>query len=93
MGASVSNRTIRRVLWFFGWIVCFPVSYWGLVDNQSWISIPALVAGCVSIYFSLQKRVCPSCGNGIRVVGYEATHCMKCGTPYGTGNAGPPRLD
>ena len=77
----MSNRHIRRFLWFFGWLVCLPVAGWGISSGD--LGIVAISGGaCLAcLYFSLHKIVCPQCGNALRVIGYHANNCPKCGTP------------
>ncbi len=78
----MSNRYVRKVLWFFGWLVCLPVLGWGISTGQIAVVATVSVAFFVSLYFSLQCVVCAHCANSLRVVGQQLNNCPKCGTPY-----------
>lgn len=76
------SRAIRRLLWFFAWLVCVPGFGWGISAGNRTLAGIAMIILLISLYFSLCKCICPNCGHAVRTVGARVRHCMRCGTAY-----------
>jgi hypothetical protein len=83
---SDRKPSLRRLLWYLACLVCLPAIGWGIGTGRIVLAGVALPAFLVSIYFSLNKLVCPNCGKAMRAVGQELPNCPLCGTPYGEGD-------
>ena len=80
------SRGQRFLLLLGACLVGLPLIGWGIGTGQLWAIAVGLVVGLGCFYLSLRSLTCPKCGYAIRVVSAPATHCMKCGTPYESGN-------
>ena len=83
----MNSRFGRRLLWFSGWLVWLPVAGYGISTGNLLL---AFVVGpplfLASLYFSLQKLVCPQCNHAIRTIGTQMSNCMKCGAAFANDN-------
>ncbi|EGF29114.1 50S ribosomal protein L37ae [Rhodopirellula baltica WH47] len=73
----------RRLLWYSGWLVWLPVSGYGISTGNLLLAFaigPKLFLA--SLFFSMQKLVCPKCGQKIRTVNTTIFNCMKCGAAF-----------
>ena len=75
-------RPLRSVLWIVAFVVVLPAWAYGLSTGRLLLALGGLPLAALMVYFSIAKRVCPSCGKAVRAVGVAASNCMYCGAPY-----------
>jgi hypothetical protein len=80
------SRGLRFLLLLAACLVGLPLIGWGIGTGRLWAIGGGLIVGLACFYFSLRSLTCSKCGYAIRVISAPATHCMKCGAPYESGN-------
>ncbi len=76
-------RFTRSLLWYAAFLVVLPLWVYGMWMNTNlWIALFGLPVAVLMVCYSIDKRVCPSCGRAVRKVGEVSSHSMFCGAAY-----------